>query len=295
MSWDSLVIVDDVDIGRFEPEAIAPSTPWGAASWPTQIEQAKRTLRAWIDADYGHIVGASDRIRDRYAFGHVKGYTGSSFTDYLPEATDDTEEDIPLASIYATPGSDFIYCGARFAYTGVFVHLLDSVNANSSTLTVAYWAKNQWQSAPSQSDGTAVSGATFGQSARVIWARITDWERRSLDGSDENYYWIRLSVSASLTSGTAASQIAAIRHPETLRTIAAWLSLSYILNGLALQSAEPEEWRTRAQEYRSDARELYDSAKANGMLSIDSDASGVVEPSEVGEAASIKPGRMLRA
>ncbi len=295
MSWDSMVIVTDTDLGRFEPEAVHPDQPWGAASWPSEIEQAKRTLRTWVDADNGDIVGASDRLRDRYAMSEAKASTGGSFTDIVTEAADDTEEDIDLAGIYATPASDYIYLGSPFTFTGLFVHLLDSVNGNASTLTVAYWADNQWQSVPSQSDGTAVSGATFGQSGTVSWARITDWERRSLDGSDEGVYWVRLAVSAGLTAGTAASHLLAKRTPEGLRHVAAFITLSYIMRGFAAQSPEPEEWRTRADDYMNDAQGLYERLRATGGIPLDVNLSGAIEPSEMGTTAASAPGRMLRA
>jgi hypothetical protein len=295
MSWDSLVIVDDTDLGRFEPEAIHPDQPWDAASWPTQIEQAKRTLRVWVDADYADVLGASDRIRDRYAVTEAKALTGGAYTDIVTAAADATEEDIDLAGVYATPASDYVYLGAPWTFTGVFVHLLDSVNDATSALTVAYWAKNQWQSVPSQSDGTSVGGDTFAQSGRVTWGRITDWERRSLDGSDEGIYWVRLAVSATLTAGTAASGLSALRTPEGLRHVAAFLALGYIMRGLAAQSADPEEWRTRSEDYIGDARTLYDRLKATGGIPIDRDQSGAIDSGERGEAAAIPAGRMLRA
>ena len=298
MSWDSFVVVTDADLARFEPESTNPDEPWGAATWDDQIEQAKRTLRVWIDSDYGDMLGASDRLRDRWAFSEAKTFIASAWQDVVTEASDATEEDIDLAATFATPGSDFIYLGAAYTFTGVYVDLLDSVNAAASVLTVAYWSENQWKTVPSQTDGTIASaGKTLGQSGRVTWGPIRDWERRSLNGSDEGIYWVRLSVSLAMAAGTSSSHLVAIKHPEGLRTVASFLSLSYILRGLALQTPDSEEWRTRADEYMEDAKVLYDRMKTSGGIPLDVNLSGAVEPSEIGsESSSVAVvGRMPRA
>ncbi len=102
-------------------------------------------------------------------------------------------------------------------------------------------------------------------------------------------------VSTTPTAGTTATQLLAIRHPEGLRTVAAWLSLGYIMRGLAAQSGDPEEWRLRADGYMEDARQLYDQLKLTGQIPLDVDLSGAVDQTEVGESTLIALGRMPRA
>ncbi len=296
MSWDSFVLIEDTDLGRLEPEAIDPDKPWGQASWPRQIEQAKRQLRDWIDTDYTDVgIGASDRIRDTYNFGEAKTQISGAFTDVVTESQDSTEEDINLATALAT-ATDYINLGARFTYEGVYIDLLDSVNANTSAMTVEYWGKNQWTSVPSQSDGTAATSTiTLGQSGRVTWAPITDWERRSLDGSDESYYWVRMSVDNALTAGTSASHLLAVRKPEGLRTVGLYLALSFIMRGLAAQSTEEEEWNERATAYMDDAKGLYERLRTTNAIPIDSDLSGGISAIEADPRAALLVNRMPRA
>lgn len=295
MSFDGLVVVTDSDLARYEPEATNPDRPWGFSSWPTQIELAKRTLRIWIDADYPTIFGASDRIRDLYPFAEAKTFISSAYADVQTELSDPDEEDLDLAATLATPASDALYVANAYTTTGIYVRLLDSVNAASSTLTVSYWGAAQWTAVPSQSDGTAVAGATMAQSGRVTWTRIADWDRRSLDGSDEGLYWLRLQVDNALTAGTSVSQLLGVRLSEGLRSVATMITLSFILRGLALQSPDSEEWRTRADTYMDDAKALYDRLKLTGGIPLDADDSGAVDPAETGASAILALGKMPRA
>ena len=144
---------------------------------------------------------------------------------------------------------------------------------------MAYWAKDQWQTVPAPADGTvASSGKTLGQSGRVTWAVPTDWERRSLNDTGEEYYWVRLSINNALTSGTAVSHILTIRESHSLTLVHTYLALAYIFGGLARQSTDPEGWRTQATSYRDMAVTLYERLKSKGGIPIDMDLSGGVEP-----------------
>ncbi len=286
MSWASLTLATNADLGALEPEATASDQPWGTSSWDAQLEKAKRDLRVWIDADFPDHVGASDRIRDRWAVPQVLAETGGAFTDYTVEAGNDTEEDVPLASVYATPGSDYLYVGSLFAYSGLFLHLLDSDSTATSALTVAYWGANEWTTMPSVNDGTvATSGQTFGQSGRITWGVPLDWERRSLNNTGEEYYWVRLSIDNALTAATAATQVLAIKAPDALKAIHERLALYHVLNGLERQAANPEEWAEKAMRYRDDAKDLYERIKSQGGIAMDEDLSGAVdEPERVNPA-----------
>ena len=279
MSWAGLTLATDADLGALESEATAPDAPWGQSSWQTQLDGAKKELGIWIDTDFPETPMASDRIRDRWAAEKVFAETGGTFTDYSVEARDDTEEDIDIEAVYATPGSDYLYVGALWTYHGLFVHMLDSVNANASVLTVAYWAKDQWQTVPAQSDGTiAAAGKTLGQSGRVTFATPTDWERRSLNSTGEEYYWTRLSINNALTSGTSISHLLSLRQTDNLTLVHTYLTLSYIFGGLARQSTDPEGWREQSNAYRTMAVELYERLKLKGGIPMDDDMSGAVEP-----------------
>lgn len=290
MSWTALTLVSDSEIGEVEPQATASGAPWGATTWASARAHAKNLVRIWLQRDHTDIVGVADRVIDRWQAEKVWGYTGSVYTDLTSEARDDTEEDLGLATIFATAGTDRLYLGARYAFDGAYVELLDSVNAIASTLTAKYWQGGAGWTSLSATDGTAVSTATFGKSGRITWTQPSTWSRRDLNGVGEEYFWVELSVSAALTAGTAATQALAIRAPDGLKEVTLLLALFYVLNGLAEGTAEPEPWRTKATMYLDMAKELY----AQIRVPLDLDLTGAVEP--VTEEAEAYPARvrMLR-
>lgn len=279
MGYNRLALVSSADIGALEPEATSSSRPWGSADWPKQCSEAKRDLKIWIETDFADIPGAADRITDRWNADWAFRFTGGSYVDITNELRNDTQEDVNLATAFATFGTDRIYIGAPFEFQGLFVKLLNHVNAIASVLTVKYWANNQWTTIQ-VIDGTSASGKTFAQSGRLTWTPPIDWERRQLNGTADEYYWVELSISAALTAGTAATQILPIRAPDALKRIATYLALYHILNGLATAAATPADWQTKAQAYWDKAVALYSAVKNNKALWMDLDNSGGLTPPE---------------
>jgi len=290
MSWAALTLVSDGDIGEIEPQATAAGSPWGAVTWASPRARAKNLVRIWLQRDHAEIVGVADRVIDRWAADKVWGYTGSAYSDATNEATNDTAEDVNLAAVFTTFGTDRVYVGARYAFDGVYVEMLDSVNAAASTLTAKYWQGGSGWTSLSATDGTAVSTATLGKSGRITWTQPSTWSRRDLNGVGEEYFWVELSISAALTAGTAASQLLPIRAPDGLKEVAVLLALFYILNGLAEGTAEPEPWRAKAAMYLDIAKELYTQIR----VPMDLDLSGAIRPVEEETEAHPARVRMLR-
>lgn len=277
MSWNRLLLVTDADLGNLEPEATSSDRPWGSATWPRACSEAKRDLKIWIETDFADVPGAPDRILDRWNPSYVFTYTGAAYSDVTAAVSNDTEEDLDLAAALATVGTDRIYVGAGFEFEGVFLKLLDHVNANASVLTAKYWSGNQWVTlAPS--DATNLTGKTLAQSGRIMWTLPTDWERRRLNGTGDEYYWVEISISGALTSGTKATQILPVREPEALKRVACYLALYHILNGLAQAAANPDAWQKKADTYWEKATALYAAVKGNRALWLDVDNSGSVTP-----------------
>lgn len=277
MSWSHLSLVTDGDIGELEPEAVHGDSPWGATAWPSQRSAAKRDLKVWLEADYPHIPAVTDRIKDRWRPDWVYAETSSAWTDYTTAARDDTEEDIPLASVFATFSTDALYVGANYEFDGVLVQLLDSLSATTSALSVSYWGPTGW-TALTVADGTSVAGKTFAQSGRVTWTVPSQWERRRLNGTADEFFWIKLTVSAALTAGTSASHVLPLRSPDGLKRVAAYLAVHHIYQGLAAQAATPADWREQADKYLSKAETLYARLREHGGIPIDYDNDGTITP-----------------
>ena len=279
MSWASLSLTTDAEIGQLEPEAIAAAAPWGRTTWPDARAEAKRDLKIWIEMDYPEVKGVADRVLDRWAFDYAYGYTGSSYTDILSAAANDTPDDVDLSAVFATFGTDKLYLGAAWGFTGLVLGMAGTKNANASVLTVKYSGPAGWTTL-TKTDGTAVSGATFGQAGRVTWTEPSDWQRIRWNGSGDEYFWVELSVSAALTAGTSASQILGVRAPDGLKRCASYLTLGHIYNGLSAASPGEERWRAQADKYFQMARDLYAGLKLSAGLWLDLDKTGAIEPTE---------------
>ncbi len=276
MSWTRLGLVTDADLGVIEPQATVAAKPWGAASWPDQRAEAKNDLAIWLERDHPDVPGVTDRVIDTWNPAYVLGYTGSAYTDLTSEASNDTEEDIDLATTLATFGTDRIYVGAAWEFDGVWINLLDSINATASVMTVKYWADAQWTDLTA-TDRTKASGATLATSGRVTWTIPSDWVRRKLSNTSEEFFWVEISLSAAPDAGTAATQILPIHAPAALKRCAAWLALSHIMNGLAVQAPEPDRWQAKADNYLDMAKALWKETR----VPLDLNVSGGVDDSEV--------------
>lgn len=268
MGWSGLSLVSDAELGQLEPEATASGAPWGAITWAPARAEAKRSLKIWLESDFPDIVGVADRVLDTWRPDHVFGYTGAQYADLLTAAADDEENDVALATVLATFGTDRLYIGAAWEFEGLAVRMKESLNAIASVLTAKYRGPTGWVSLTA-TDGTAASGATFARSGRITWTLPVNWQRERLNGTGDEYYWIELSISAALTAGTKASQLLPMRAPDGLKRVAAYLALHHILNGLAAGAAQPEFWQAKADTYLKSASELYGRLKSASAIWLD--------------------------
>lgn len=282
--WSQLTLVSDAEIGQLEPEAVLTGAPWGATTWANARTEGKKDVKILLEADYADTPGVADKILDRWAPDYAFAYTDSAYSDITSAVRDDSEEDVALATIFTTAATDRLYVGASWEFDGLFVKLLDSVNANASVMTVNYWGASGWTTL-SATDGTIASvGKTLSGTGRVTWTLPTAWEPRSLNGTSEQYFWVQIVVSATLTAGTVASQILPIRAPDGLKRVAACFALNRILRGLAAGAANPEAWLERAKSYRDEGMELWGLLKERGGIPLDIVGTGAIEP-ETGETS----------
>lgn len=279
MSWAGLALTSDREIGQLEPQATHPDAPWGDTSWSDARAEAKRDLKIWLEMDFPEVPGVADRVLDKWAADYVFAYTSAAYSDVTSAASNDTPDDVALETVLATPASDRIYIGAAWSYEGIVALLTGTRNAAASVLTVKYSGPAGWTTLTA-TDGTAVSGATFGQSGRVTWDTPTDWQRQRLNGTGDEFYWIELSISNALTSGVTASHLVAIRPPDGLKRCATYLALGHITNGLAMQSPDVDRWRQLSDKYFTMAKDLYQGLKAKAGVWIDLDTSETVSQSE---------------
>lgn len=293
--WANLTLVTDAEIGQIEPQATssASPSPWGATTWTSARAEAKRELKIWLELAFPEIPGVADRVVDIHAADYVLSSSDAgvaAFTDITSQANDDDEKDVDLEAIFATADGR-LYVGAAYQFEGLFLRLLDELNGSlTRTLTVKYWGATGW-TALTITDGTAVSNRAFGQTGRVTWTIPSGWEARTLNGTGDEYFWVELSLSDTLTVDVKASQILPIRAPDGLKRVAAYLSLYFILNGLASQSVRPDDWEKKAKDYELKADKLFTQLKERGGIPIDVNRDQKTSNTELRETKPLRLGR----
>ena len=138
----------------------------------------------------------------------------SSLTDYSLR-NNSLDEDIPLA----LESDDYLYIGQQYPFTNIYFHM-DSVNAVTGNMNVEYWDGTDWRAGVDVLDGTLSGNAPLGKSGNYKFSLNEDYDWNCVANTSDsvgptelsgqniyNCYWLRLQPSATLTSGTDASEI----------------------------------------------------------------------------------------
>lgn len=290
--WAGLTLVTDADLGAIEPQAIAAGSvrpPWGQRTWPEARAEAKREVKILVETTFPDVPRAADRVLDVQPPDAVLRYDGSTYTDLTTAAVDPTEDDVDLATIFAT-GSGKLYLGADYQFDGIAVVLKDSRNAAAAALTAKYSGAAGFAAIPDAVDGTAVSSAAFAQSGRISWPTVpAAWTRRIVSSlTADPLFWVELSLSASLAGTITATQILTVRAPDGLKRVATLLALSYILNGLERQAGKPSDWQDKAAYYREQGLALFQLLKERGGIPVDRNRDAVVTEAEVIDTTPVR-------
>lgn len=123
--------------------------------------------------------------------------------DYTMEVLDSSTTTYAVISALETNANDAVYICCPCVPSKLGITML-TANSNTATLTVAY-NNNSWTSVSGLSDGTALSGKTFGQSGTISWTQPTDHVPTYMFGVCG--FWLRLTVSAALSATVTISQV----------------------------------------------------------------------------------------
>jgi hypothetical protein len=273
-SWHPSDLVTDQDLVDYESTIL---TQFGQLTW-----QAKRTkaLEDWLFPRLRAAGFTPHLFRTRFDAAMVLGYTGAVYTDLTTGAQDATADDVNLAGVFATAGTDRLYVGSTEPFRGVCLDLLDAVSSAAGVLSVAYWA-GAWK-VVAAADGTiATAGKTLSGGGAVTWTLPSDWATRGVNTSD-NRYWVRLSVSATPT-GAAARQVAVIRA-SALRAPVAYRTLELIMREAGTRGDGP--WEGKAESYAEQAGLAFERALPLLGGEFDTDASGQVSAAEAAQTSA---------
>jgi hypothetical protein len=238
-------LVTDRDLLAYEANIL---TTFNKVEW---ADKRAKALSDWLWPLCQQNGFPVEKHRTRYEADAVYTLISAAFADETADAKSTTVNDLDLAAIFATVGTDALYIGSKVMFRGLSVRLSDAVSAVASTMTVSLWT-DAWE-AVSITDGTArVSGKTLSGGGAVTWRVPDGWVLRSLNGSAP-LYWARVTVSATPT-GATAGQIGVIRDslltgPATCRTLA------LIMREAKTQQDGP--WTEKAQWYEEEAERAF--------------------------------------
>lgn len=140
-----------------------------------------------------------------------------------------------VLSSFAT--SHALWLGADVPFRGVFAEV-SAANGSAGTVAATYYSQTgPTMASLSISDGTIVTGASFGTSAAITWTVPTDWTAATLrvaggaanavQGGGLVKYWVRFTTSGAFDSSTTLNQL---------------LSLNRSTSGAPLTSGRPGLW-----------------------------------------------------
>jgi hypothetical protein len=267
VSWHLNDLLTDEDLVSYESAIL---TQFGTTDWQSRRTKA---LEDWLFPILKGQGFDPHRLRTRYECDSVQGYTASAYTDKTSASQDTTTEDINLATVFATAGTDALYIGSEAPFRGIFLRLHDAVSSIAGTMTVQYWSGG-WE-AVAILDRTSVNGKTLAAGGAVTWTMPVDWAVRSVNSVDK-LYWVKVTVSATPT-GAVASQIGTIRA-SALRAPTTFRTLQLIFQEAPTGSDGP--WASKAEFYRTEA----DAALARALPIIggefDTDESDLISEDE---------------
>ena len=271
MSWHPDDLLVDADLAAYETGVL---TRFGREDFASLRTKA---FEDWLFPALRERGFDPYQLRTRYECDAVYGYTGATYTDKTGAAASTSTDDVSLAGIFATPGTDYLYIGSTQPFRGVFLGLRDSASSASGTLTVEYW-NGAWDALVIDDRTRRTQGKTLSAGGSVTWAQPTDWAGRTVNGSATSY-WVRLSVSATPT-GATASQIGVIRSSVFRGPLTFWTLQSIFQDAL---TGTDGPWTDKAQHYERRADAALERALAICGGEFDTDASELVSSDEASQ------------
>ena len=273
MSWHPNDLVSDLDLLDYEAGIL---TDFGQDTWHGKRQKA---LEDWLFPILKSRGFDPYRLRTRANPTQAFSYTSAAYTDQTAAVSDTTEDDLNLAAVLATPGSDALYLGSDKPFRGLFVRMADTVSTAAGVLSVAYWNGN-WEPVL-VTDGTIqTSGKTLSASGSVSWLLPHDWIVRVVNGSDR-LYWAKVTVSAVPTSARAGQM--AVILGSALRGAVTFRTLQLIMAEARTSSEGP--WPEKADFYKDEADLALQRALPIIGGEFDTDESDQLSDDEQGQTA----------
>lgn len=196
------------------------------------------------------------------------------------ETTQKTKEPNADTLAFQLLNTEFFYIGSANKFAARYLQLA-VVNTVPTVITLQYWDGSTWNNVGDPIDQTL--GLT--RNGFLSWVNQNDWRKTAIAGVPEELFWIRMSVSASLSAGTILSSVLNLYCDDTLVR-------KYYPDLISDTRYLPEG--------RTDFLEQYEAARDYVLLrlkqdKIIDDESQVIDPNEVCVAAVHAFAHMLLA
>lgn len=246
MSWAPDDLITDQDLVAYEADIL---TNFGHVEWE---DRRSKALEDWLFPQLVVNGFPPHRLRTRYVADAMYGFTSGVYTDLKSAAADQTSDDINLATIFATPGTDAIYVGSAQPFRGLSIRMLDSVSSVTGQLSVSLWS-DAWQPI-GMTDGTRhVSGKSLSGGGSVTWMPPFEWVERPINSSP-TFYYAKVMMSA-VPTGAKASQISVIRR-SLLCAAVTFRTLALIFREAPTSQDGP--WTVKADWYETQAQAAFE-------------------------------------
>lgn len=271
MSWSPNDLLSDSDLLSYEGGILE---SFAKTNW---LDKRRKAIEDWMFPILRVQGFTPERFRTRYEPCAVYGYTASTYSYQRANAISQTEDDINLATVFATPGTDVLYIGSDKQFRGLSVRMLAGVSAVAGTMTVSLW-QDAWVNAPIQNGTLKTAGKPFSGGGAVTWDVPQDWVVRRVNAS-AYLYWAKVVLSATPTAATTC-QIGVIRRsvlcaPLTLRT------LSLIMREAPTSAAGP--WTDKATYYEQEADAALQRALSLVGGEFDTDENDLISDTEAAQ------------
>jgi hypothetical protein len=243
MSWHPNDLLTDADLLAYEPTIL---TQFGRVEW---IDKRAKALEDWLWPSLQTRGLDPERLRTRVQPAQVWSFQSSTFTDCTEAAISQTTDDVAIGS-WLTNTTDALFIGSASMFRGLSLRVADLPSSAASALTIDVW-QDAWTPI-AVTDGTqATAEQSFSRGGAITWRPPAGWVVRSVNNAGPRY-WVRLRVSAAVTSGARAGQLSVIRRsvfgaPVTYKT------LEWIFR--AAPTSQDGPWRDKAEFY-ADAAEV---------------------------------------
>jgi hypothetical protein len=269
-------LLTDTDLLALDPTL---EDLFGTTGLEARLAEKRRiAVLDWLGPQLEAAQFLPEQHRVRHAASKVFGFTAAAYTDETTACADDTEDDVDLSAVWATPASDALYVGYTRPYAGLFVGLTGtSVNANTATAAVSVWDGTQWAAVSSLTDTThKTTGVSLSGGGRLTWTPPDDWVPRSLNDSTL-LFWTRLMVNTAVTAGTSVNQVLPIVRSRLTYPVALY-ALSLLYRDAA--KGRQGRWMEEAEAAQKQAEAQLGAVLPLITDEFDLDASGAVTTSE---------------